>query len=227
VAEHHFRIAQLMKGVGNKHSINGARRKARIVFIAQDHADVPLLAEQCSNPQERQRKLANINRQYLAFCSDDGRKLQCKIASSRTQVDDYIPRSQIQGLKNFSGALPLIALRLDYVQLPERTDCGVQHIHHREDDDGAQQEQYKPAPMSPQNSRVRHLSGHWLSVRDNDNLHIFGQANNSLYGIARQGGKGGPSSGSCDKDLSDLITACEINHGRSNVVGFQDSSFDV
>jgi hypothetical protein len=66
----------------------------------------------------------------------------------------------------------------------------------------------------------RLLDGHPVSVRNDDNLHVLGQANDSLHGITRQGGKGGPSSGSCDKDLSDLITTCEINYSGSNVLTF-------
>ena len=105
-----------MIGVTDQHCVHSACWQARIVFFSDDDVNIVLTPQQRPGPQEEERQLSKIHGKNLTSFADGRRQLEREVTGSRAKVDHGVSVSQIQRSKNVRWPLPLVALRLYYVE---------------------------------------------------------------------------------------------------------------
>lgn len=107
---------ELVVGVRHKHSIELAFLQMRVVRLTVKNLNVPLMAQEGSDPEERQWLSHNVLRNNKAFVPHNRPKLEREIARPRTDIGDDAALFEIEGLNRGVGLLPAVALSLDHVQ---------------------------------------------------------------------------------------------------------------
>ena len=141
MVEHQFRIAEFVIRVTDQHCVHSACWQARIVFLSDEDVNIVLAPQQRSGPQEDELQLSEINRKNLTLIADRRGEFECEVTGSRAKVDHGVSFSQVQRSKNIQWPLPLIALRLYYVEPTESICKRVQRVESQEDQNGTYQEQ--------------------------------------------------------------------------------------
>jgi hypothetical protein len=127
---------QLVIGVCDQHRIDRSGWQPRVVGGSANDVEVPMSVERRADPQEGQRLSAKVDRDDATIRRHARCDLQREVASARAQIDDGVPRLQIELFENLVRALPGIALALHGRQDAQRSDGLIadEEKGHTEDD---------------------------------------------------------------------------------------------
>lgn len=144
--------------VRNEYGIRALYRQVRIIRITMQNFDVAFVLQELPKPQKCQREPANVLCQNATALANWRRKFEREVPRTTSQIDNDVPRPQIQCLDNIGWSLPLVPFSLDDVQTRKGIETLVSRIEEEQDRYGAQKKNNKFDTVA-QSARTPRRSG--------------------------------------------------------------------
>ena len=122
------------------------------------------------------------------------------------------PSLKSSARRTSTGRLPLVALRLNDVELSKRIRERVEGVQAQQDQNSTNQKQRdSEGRLAIGFTFDTVLLSDWLSIGDDDNHHVLGETEDSLRGVAGQCRRPCLPAGPREKDLRYLISTPKID----------------
>ena len=121
------RIGQLVIRIEDQHSVHALSVETRILFVQHD-MNLPITAQQSSNPQESQRLPLHIGGDDASGGSHYGGQANREVSASGAEINNRVAGLHIQRFDQLCGPLPGVSFTFDLLEPHERESGLPRHV---------------------------------------------------------------------------------------------------